>query len=190
MREVVLTIDDFASRVTPRTLGWILTGVAVLLALLIGLATSAEWQTLLLYQDQASTAFEGRGGRDRPSGRQRGGGVGARSIFGKPVSFYLFDHCPSIGPSRSSSAASSTALITVLTSVALALVFARRQLSPTRRGHVGVAPRHPRRAARGHRGGRLPARQVRPGAPAADLPAADEGVNATDHAVPSRLRTS
>ncbi|MFN8624210.1 MAG: UPF0182 family protein, partial [Chloroflexota bacterium] len=179
VREVVLTIDDFASRVTPRTLGWILTGVAVLLALLIGLATSAEWRTLLLYQDQASTAFPGAAAAVTGPGASAAVGSVLDPIFGKPVSFYLFD-LPFYRALAELVGSILDALI-VLTGVAY-LVFARRQLSRPKghawAWHLGILVAL--RVAIGAVGFQLDKYGLALQQRTYPLPT---GVNATDHAV-------
>jgi uncharacterized protein len=87
--EVLTTIDEVAREISPRVLGLVLTGVALVLALLIGLSTSAEWQTLLLYQHQATEAAVGAAA----AGPGASTPVAALTdpIFGRPLTFYLFD---------------------------------------------------------------------------------------------------
>ncbi len=87
--EVLATVDDVVRRISPRGLGLVLTGVAALAAVLIGLATSAEWQTLLLFQHQATAS----GLAAAASGPGATSAVGAATdpVFGRSLTFYLFD---------------------------------------------------------------------------------------------------
>ena len=121
----------------------VLTGVALLLALVIGLATSAEWQTLLLCQSQAAT--------DCRAGIAAAAGPGAaiagrvpsstRSSVGRST-FYLFD-LPFYRFAAEFLGSILDSLI-VLTGIAY-LVLARRSMSRPNGRLLGVAPGHPGR---------------------------------------------
>jgi uncharacterized membrane protein (UPF0182 family) len=89
--EVLAVIDDVVAEITPRRLGLVLTGVAALLAVLIGLATSAEWQTLLLWENQATSAATGAAAAAAGPGATSAAGSAVDPVFGQPLTFYLFD---------------------------------------------------------------------------------------------------
>jgi uncharacterized membrane protein (UPF0182 family) len=88
--EVLAVVDDIVAEITPRRLGLALTAVAALFAILIGLATSAEWQTLLQWQNQATTAVGVTGAAVGP-GATTAVGAATDPVFGQPLTFYLFD---------------------------------------------------------------------------------------------------
>ena len=101
-----------------------LTGVALLLALLIGLATSAEWQTLLLFQHQATEAAIAAAAAG-PGAATAVGSV-VDPVFGQPLTFYLFD-MPFFRAAAEAIGSILDALI-VLTGIAY-LALARRSMS-------------------------------------------------------------
>ncbi len=89
-RELLHTLDDAARDVSPRVLGVVLTAIALAAALLIGLSTSAGWQTMLLWQHQASAIVGAAAAVAGPGAATPVGGY-LDPIFGKPATFYLFD---------------------------------------------------------------------------------------------------
>ncbi len=139
IEEVLRTLDDATHDVSPRVLGLVLTGVALVLALLIGLSTSVEWQTLLLYLDQARTsALDMAAAAAGPGAATPVGGF-VDPVFGRPLSFYLFD-LPLFRAAVECIGSILDSLI-VLTGVAY-LVLARRSMAlPTGRRwawHLGI----------------------------------------------------
>ena len=135
--EVLATLDDVAREISPRILGVALTGVALVLALLIGLSTSAEWQTLMLFQNQATDAALAAAAAGPGASTAAGGAVDP--VFGRPLTFYLFD-MPFFRAAAEAVGSIFDALI-LLTGVAY-LALARRSLSrPNGRlwaWHLGV----------------------------------------------------
>ena len=89
--EVLRTLDDVTRDVSPRALGAILTGIALVLALIIGLTTSAEWQTLLLWQNQVTTTAVDALSAATGPGAASPVGLFVDPVFGRPLAFYLFD---------------------------------------------------------------------------------------------------
>jgi len=91
VEEVLRTLDDYSRDVSPRVLGLILTAAALVVALLIGVAFSSEWQTVLLYQDQATSAALG----SVPAATGPGAAASVSNfvdpVFGRSLGFYLFD---------------------------------------------------------------------------------------------------
>jgi uncharacterized protein len=87
-REAMRVVDEATRDISPRFLGLVLMGVALVLALLIGLAASAGWETVLLWQHQTTTtAIAAAGG----PGATTAAADFADPIFGRPLTFYLFD---------------------------------------------------------------------------------------------------
>ncbi len=90
-RELLQTLDDATRDVSPRVLGLVLTVAALLVATLIGLSTSADWQTMLLWQHQASGAALATVAAAAGPGAATPVGGYLDPVFGRPASFYLFD---------------------------------------------------------------------------------------------------
>ncbi len=167
MDEVLRTLDDATRDVTPRMLGAALTGVAFLLALLIGLATSAEWQTLLLWQRQAGRPWRTRCRRLTGPGATTAVGLVRRSGV-RPAADVLPVR-PAALPGRGGAHRQHPRL--AHRAHGHRLPGARTTLDgAAQRPALGVAPGHPGRPPHRHRRRRLPARQVQPGVRPACLP--------------------
>jgi uncharacterized protein len=88
-REAMRMVDEATRDISPRVLMLILTSIAVVLALLIGLAASSAWETVLLWQHQ--TAGTAAAGMAEGPGAATAVGQVADPVFGRPLTFYLFD---------------------------------------------------------------------------------------------------
>jgi len=90
-REILGTVDDLTRELSPRAIRGILIGLAGVVALLIGLATSADWETILLWVNQQ--ASWGPGALPDAIGPGAGAPMEGVSdpVFGLPIVTWLFD---------------------------------------------------------------------------------------------------
>lgn len=89
-RDLLYGLDDATRDVSPRALGLVLTAVALVVALVIGLSASADWQTLLLWQHQQAGAVGAAAATAGPGAATPISGY-VDPVFGRSASFYLFD---------------------------------------------------------------------------------------------------
>ena len=89
-REILLAIDDATLDLPRRVIVLLLVGVGLLAAIWVGSTVSAGWQTLLLYQHQTTAPLGGAAAIAGP-GSALTDPSALDPIFGKPLTFYLFD---------------------------------------------------------------------------------------------------